>query len=395
MSLASFADNEEPRMRKMELPGFCLLLLTLVADVVPVGAKVGDPVRLDGDFATAVVVDAHSGAVLIAKDALVPRQPASMIKMLTELVILERVEKGAFALTDTVTVSARASKMGGSQVYLRAGERFLMEDLLKALTIHSANDAAAALAEHVGGSIEAFVGLMNARARELGMKDSEFHTVNGLPARRGEKPDLTTAYDMSLLARELIKHPKSLEWASQPSAPFRGGEFTLHNPNRLLGRYPGLDGLKTGYTVPAGFCLTATAVQGGARLISVVMGCPNARIRSNETARLLNRGFAFYTDVTLVAAAGLPVTTSAKVKGGTEAKVPLVYGGPLKVTVPRERETSVALQIELAPALHAPFGAGAPAGRAVAVLDGREIGSVPLVTSTAVAKGTWLDRLFR
>lgn len=382
-------------MRKMELPSLFLLLLTLFAGACPALAKSGDPLRVEGDFATAIVVDAHSGVVLAAKDALVPRQPASMIKMLTELVILERIAKGDFALTDTVTVSARASKMGGSQVYLRAGERFTMEDLLKALTIHSANDAAAALAEHVGGSIEAFVYLMNEKAAALGMKNTEIHTVNGLPARRGERPDLTTAFDMSLLARELIKHPKSLEWASQPSAPFRGGEFTLHNPNRLLGRYPGLDGLKTGYTVPAGFCLTATAEQGGARLISVVMGCSNARIRANETARLLNRGFELYTDVTLIAAAGLPVTTPARVKGGKETKVPLVYGGPLKVTVPREQEKSVALQIEVAPALRAPIVAGAPAGRAVAMLDGREIGSVPLVTSTAVAKGTWLDRLFR
>ncbi len=382
-------------MRKMELPGLCLLLLTLVAAAGTAAAKTGEPVRLEGDFAAAIVVDAHTGAVLVAKDALVPRQPASMVKMLTELVILERIETGDFALTDTVTVSARASKMGGSQVYLRAGERFTMEDLLKALTIHSANDAAAALAEHVGGSIEAFVSLMNERARALGMKNSGFHSPHGLPARRGDLPDVTTAYDMSLLARELIKHPAALAWASQPSAPFRGGEFTLHNPNRLLGRYPGLDGLKTGYTVPAGYCLTATAVRDGARLISVVMGCPSARIRASETARLLNRAFDLYTDVTLVAAAGLPVTTAAKVKGGKEGKVPLVFGGPLKVTVPREREMAVALQIELAPALRAPIDAGAAAGRAVAVLDGREIGSVPLVTSTAVAKGTWLDRLFR
>lgn len=382
-------------MRKMDLPVLFLLSLTAVTALPTMVVGAGESVRLDGDFATAVVVDAHTGEVLVAKDALVRRQPASMIKMLTELVILERIEKGDFALSDTVTVSARASKMGGSQVYLRAGERFTMEDLLMALTIHSANDAAAALAEHVGGSIEAFVALMNARAHDLGMTASEFHSVHGLPARRGEKPDLTTAYDMTLLARELIKHPLSLHWASQPSAPFRGGDFTLHNPNRLLGRYPGLDGLKTGYTVPAGFCLTATAVQNGVRLVSVVMGCPNPRIRSNETARLLNRGFALYTDVTLVAAAGLPVTTSARVKGGKEDKVPLVYGGPLKVSVPREREKAVALQIELAPDLRAPFGAGAPAGRAVAMLDGREIGSVSLVTSAAVAKGTWLDRLFR
>jgi D-alanyl-D-alanine carboxypeptidase (penicillin-binding protein 5/6) len=382
-------------MRKMTLPGLFLLLFTLLAGVTNAAAKVGDPVRLEGKFVSAIVVDAYTGAVLVAKDPLVRRQPASMIKMLTELVILERIEKGDFALTDTVVVSARASKMGGSQVYLRAGERFTMEDLLKALTIHSANDAAAALAEHVAGSMEAFIGLMNARAGTLGMKNSEVHTVNGLPARRGERPDLTTAYDMSLLARELIKHPKSLEWSSQPTAPFRGGEFILHSPNRLLGRYPGLDGLKTGYTVPAGFCLTATAVQGGARLISVVMGCSNARIRASETARLLNCAFDLYTDVTLVAAAGLPVTTPARVKGGMESRVSLVFGGPLKVTVPREREQAVVLQIEPALALRAPIGVGAPAGRAVAMLDGREIGSVPLVTSTAVAKGTWLDRLLR
>lgn len=382
-------------MRKMELPSLFLLPALIGVAIALPATTAAAPACLTGDFATAIVIDANTGSVLVAKDALVQRQPASMVKMLTELVVLDRIAEGKFALADTVTVSKRAATMGGSQVYLKPGERFTIEDLLKALVIHSANDAAAALAEHVGGSLEAFVYLMNQRAQDIGMTDSVFHTVNGLPPRRGASPDLTTAHDMALLARELLEHPESLAWASQPTAPFRDGTFTLHNPNRLLGKYPGLDGLKTGYTVPAGFCLTATAEQYGTRLISVVMGCSSARSRASETARLLDRGFAAYTDVTLVAAAGLPVATPARVSGGKVKRVDLVYGAPLKVTVPPDRQQAVALQLEFSPTLKAPLDAGAEAGRAVAILDGRELGSVPLVTSTAVAKGSWFDRLFR
>ena len=175
------------------------------------GRYAADPVAaapvMEGEYATAILMDGQTGQILAAKNPRTPRQPASMVKMMTELIVLERVAEGDLGLGDIVTVSARASKMGGSQVYLKQGETFSVEDLLMALAVHSANDAAMALAEHVAGSKEAFVDLMNARCPELGLLDTEFHSVHGLPPGSGQQPDLSTAYDQALIGRELMKHP--------------------------------------------------------------------------------------------------------------------------------------------------------------------------------------------
>ena len=378
-------------MRQTDL---ILILATTFLASVAAAAEIEPPAMIDGDFKTAIVVDADTGAVLASKDPNQRRQPASMVKMMTELIVLDRVTSGDIALTDTVMVSGIASRMGGSQVYLKQGEKFTLEELLMALSIHSANDAAVALAQYVAGSVPAFVDLMNMKAQSLGMNDTEFHTVHGLPPGRGQQPDLTTAADLATLARAVIKHPEALRWSSTKTADFRGGTFTLYNPNHLIGIFRGLDGLKTGYHGQAGYCVTATAVQRGKRLISVVMGCSTDRARATETSRLLSYGFSLYTTVTLVAEAGQPIAEPAKVEGGKTTEVALVYGEPLAVVVPKPRQSEVALTVELLPKLEAPLEAGARVGRAVAVLDGHELASVPVLTATAVAKGNWLDRLF-
>ncbi len=353
------------------------------------------PAVLKGDFASAIVIDAETGMTLVAVNERAKRQPASMLKMMTELLVLERVDKGDIRFDDPVKVSAKASRMGGSQVYLAQGEVFTVEELLHALSIHSANDAACALAEHVAGSTDAFVDLMNMRAKELGMTDSVFHSVHGLPPGRGQQPDITSARDMSLLARELIKHPHSLEWASTKTMPFRDGKFTLYNPNKLVGTYRGLDGLKTGYTGPAGFCVTATAVQMDKRLISVVMGCSSDRARANETTRLLTYGFNLYTQLPVIAADGSPLPAVLVVRGGKEKEAAVTAADSLVVSVPRNRTDDVTIEYRLPEAADAPLAAGTEVGRAVAVLDGIELGSVPVVVAEDVAKGNWLDRLFR
>jgi D-alanyl-D-alanine carboxypeptidase (penicillin-binding protein 5/6) len=201
---------------------------------------------VDGQYAAAVVIDVATGEVLMEKNAHTALPPASMVKMMTELVVLEKVATGEATLADMVTVSAHASRIGGSQAYLMQGERFSIEELLIAVAIHSANDAAVALAEHVAGTAGAFVELMNERARELGMRNTVFHSVHGLPPGRGQLSDLASAHDMALLGRELVKHPEATEWAARTDAPFRGGAFKLENKNPLVGKFPGLDGLKTG-----------------------------------------------------------------------------------------------------------------------------------------------------
>jgi len=351
------------------------------------------PVTLSGDFKSAIVIDAETGLVLVAADEAQRRQPASMLKMLTELIVLEHVAEGELKFEDQIKVSAKASQMGGSQVYLKHGEVFTVEELLHALAIHSANDAAVALAEHVAGSTDAFIDLMNMKAKDLGMSDSNFQTVHGLPPGWKQKPDLTTARDLAILGRELVKYPDALEWASTKTAPFRGGEFTLYNPNKLVGNYRGLDGLKTGYTGPAGFCVTATAIQKGKRLISVVMGCSTDKARATETTRLLTYGFNMYQQVPVIPAAGEMLPDPVAVKGGKKKKVTVAYGSSLTVSVPRHRESDIIIQNKIIEPVQAPLTLGHEVGRAVVLLDGMELGSVPIVTMEEIAKGNWLNRL--
>jgi D-alanyl-D-alanine carboxypeptidase (penicillin-binding protein 5/6) len=391
-------------MMKMDLPRTAAhalgmaLLLTFAAAALAADAPSADvspgAADMTGDFASAIVVDVESGLTLVAHEPHQQRPPASMLKMLTELIVLEQIADGGMTLDDEVEVSAKASRMGGSQVYLAHGEKFTVHELLEALAIHSANDAAVALAEYVAGSTAAFVDLMNSRARRLGMKDSEFHSVHGLPPGRGQTSDLTTAWDMSLLARELIKHPEALEWSSQETAPFRDGEFTLYNPNKLVGKYRGLDGLKTGFTEDAGFCVTATAEQNGRRLVSVVMGCSTDRARATETTRLLTFGFDQFEQVPIIAAAGEPLLEKVAVKDGKQKEVALIYGEALTVSVPRARQGDLIIRNELPDKVPAPVAAGDAVGRAVVSLDGAELGSVPINAAAEVPRGNWLERLF-
>ncbi len=359
----------------------------------PVTPEAFAPASLTGDFKSAIVIDAETGLVLVDTDSHKRRQPASMLKMMTELIVLEHVADGDIKLDDPVTVSARSSNMGGSQVYLKHGEVFPVEELLQALAIHSANDAAVALAEHVAGSVEAFVDLMNMKAQDLSMKNSEFHSVHGLPAGYGQSPDLTTAEDLAILGRELIKHPQVLQWASTKTAPFRDGKFTLYNPNKLVGKFRGLDGIKTGYTGPAGFCVTASAVQKGKRLISVVMGCSSNQARATETTRLLTFGFNAYQQVNIIPMAGEVLPEPVAVKGGKFSTVEVKYGAALSVMVPRNREDQLVVENRLPEKVEAPLPAGQEVGQAVVLLDGVELGRVPLVLAEELPKGNWWNRL--
>ncbi|MFH1842482.1 MAG: D-alanyl-D-alanine carboxypeptidase family protein [bacterium] len=375
----------------------CLLvtLMLLVTSGSAGLAETAMPAALTGKFAAAIVIDADTGEILVANNINTRRQPASMIKMLTELIVLDKVAEGDVSFTDQVTISAKASRMGGSQVYLKHNEIFTVEELLQALAIHSANDAAVALAEHVAGTTEAFVDLMNLRAAELGMRDTEIHSVHGLPASRGQKPDLTSAFDLALLGRHLIQFPEALRWSSTAKSSFRDGEFDLYNPNKLIGRFRGLDGIKTGYHKQAGFCVTASAVQKGKRLISVVMGAPTDEDRATETTRLLSYGFNLFTQVTLVEEGRTPLDERRDLKGGKQKQVAVAYVGPLVVGVPKDRIQDVLLRARFGEELVAPLEEGEEVGEGVALLDGFVLGRVPIVTIEAVAKGSWLDRLFK
>jgi D-alanyl-D-alanine carboxypeptidase (penicillin-binding protein 5/6) len=385
------------RISVMLLLSAALLMLALpvlgqTADQAP-DAESSFPASLTGDFKSALVMDAETGLILVTNNPRVRRQPASMLKMMTELLILESINEGDLKMSDEVKVSANSSNMGGSQVYLKHNEVFTVEELLQALAIHSANDAAVALAEHLSGSTEAFVDLMNMRAKDLGMTDSKFSTVHGLPPAWKQEPDLTSARDMAILGREIVKYPHALQWASTKTAPFRDGKFTLYNPNKLVGNYRGLDGIKTGFTGPAGFCVTASAVQKGKRLISVVMGCSTDKARATETTRLLSYGFNMYTQVPVFTSVGEPLPEQVAVKGGKKKIVPITYGQTLTVSVPRNREADIKIENRLQAPIQAPVTLGMEVGHAIVTLDGVELGRVPLVTTGEVAKGNWLNRL--
>ena len=243
-------------------------------------------------YVSALVIDADTGKVLFSDQADKVVYPASVLKLMNLLVILKHLEQGKLKLDDMVQITAEAAKTGGSQVYLDPKEQFPVEDLLYALAVQSANDAAVALAVHVAGSKEGFIALMNQQAAELGMKSSHFHSVHGLPPAEGQKPDETTASDLAILCRELAKRPDALKYTGTKERSFRDNKFMMRNHNHLLGTVDGCDGFKTGYYEAAGFSIAATAKRGGVRVIALVMGSKDRKVRDAKTTELLAKGFS-------------------------------------------------------------------------------------------------------
>ena len=345
-------------------------------------------------YRSAVLMDAASGTVLFEKDPHRQGPPASMTKMMLMLIVAERVRDGSLHWDDPIPTSAWASKIGGSQVYLKQGEVFSLAEMMQAIAIHSANDAAVAVAEAVAGSSEAFVDLMNERAKELGMHDTVYSSVHGLPPGKGQQADMSSAYDMATVARQLVQFPDILKWTSTKEAPFRNGTMTLTNTNRLVRETSWVDGLKTGYYAQAGFNVTATAKREGLRLISVIMGAPQKRDCFSQAAALLNRGFAEYKALVAVKKGDI-VANDVAVSGGKPHFVRVVAGGEVAVLAKRGEKRNFSLELALPGEVHAPLSANAEIGQ-VLVKDGDAvIGKVPALAADPVEKQTSLwDRLF-
>jgi D-alanyl-D-alanine carboxypeptidase (penicillin-binding protein 5/6) len=280
-----------------------LLILGILCAPVAWAARAKVESISQDPYISALVVDADTGKVLFEDHAGTMVYPASVLKMMDMLVILEQIEQGKVKLDGMVQITPEASQMGGSQIYLDPKEQFTVQDLLYALAVQSANDAAVALAIHVAGSTEGFVALMNKRAAELGMKDSHFYSVHGLPPGKGQKTDQTTARDLAILSRELAKRTDIFEYTGTKEKPIRDGNFILRNHNHLLGRVAGCDGFKTGYFQAAGFSIVATAKKGGVRIIAVVMGSKDRKVRDAKAEELLAKGFAMVPPKPEVAAA--------------------------------------------------------------------------------------------
>ena len=274
------------------------LLLFLSILFIPLICKAED-INLANNAAAGILMEASTGKILYDKDSNLKLAPASMTKIMTMLLIMEAVEDGKINLNDMILVSSNAASMGGSQVFLQPNTEIKAEELLRSIAVASANDSAVAMAEAIYGTTDAFVNKMNERCKALGCTNTNFANVHGLD----DPNHYTTAHDMALMAKELLKHEKILEYSSTYEAYLQKPDGTstwMVNTNKLIKYYNGLDGLKTGYTNNAGYCLTATAQRGGMRLISVLMKEPTSEIRNSETIDLLNYGFTNYKIKTIL-----------------------------------------------------------------------------------------------
>lgn len=270
-----------------------LLIAGLIFFSVHVTAEIPNEIPFDVNADSALLMDVATGTVLYSKNANQALPPASVTKIMTLLLFMEEVDSGNISLDDDITVSEYAASMGGSQVYLEAGESMSAEDMLKSVIISSANDAAVALAEKVAGSEEAFIGRMNERASELGMNNTHFENATGLDDDTVKH--LTSAYDIALMSRELLNHPTIMKYSTIWMDTIRDGAFGLTNTNRLIRFYDGATGLKTGSTSKAGFCMSATAMRDGLHLIAVIMGADTRDMRNEAAKQLLDYGFAKYS----------------------------------------------------------------------------------------------------
>ncbi len=346
------------------------------------------------DYKAAILIETQTGQVLFEDNAHGKVIPASLVKMMVMLLVMEQVDAGTLSLTDTITASTWASKIGGSQVYLSEGEQFPLGELLKAIAMHSANDAATAVAEHVAGSTEAFVEMMNARAKELGLNDTIFVNVHGLPPAKGQEENYTTVYDMAALGRELLKHPKVLEWTSAVEDTFRNGKFTLTNTNReLIMKYPGVDGLKTGFHSGAGFNVCATVQRDDLRLMAVVMGANAKTDRYKGVVALFNRGFTQFEKV-LVLRKGFTVGDPLLISKGKERTATLVASNNVMLLIPKGKKDAITQEVNIPiPQIPAPVEQGVRFGEVIIYLDEQEVTRVDLVTDRAIEKGNLFDRM--
>jgi D-alanyl-D-alanine carboxypeptidase (penicillin-binding protein 5/6) len=371
------------------LIAFLSILLHLVPGLsVAYASRAAAP---DINARSAVLLDAETGQVLYSKNPDEKVAPASITKIMTVLLVVEHVAEGRISLDDIVTVSAAASLMGGSQVYLRHNEKVPVRELLAAAAIRSANDACFALAEYVAGNVDDFVALMNKRASELGMENTHFANPEGL-----DNPDhYTTTRDIAVMAREAVRHPEILGWTSTWIGKMRGGTYDLFNTNRLIVSYEGADGLKTGYTDQAGYCLAGTAKREDTRLIAVVMGAGSEKERVSETAKLLDYGFGCLERVQVVEA-GAEVGT-VNVPSAARREVPVAAQASISALVSKGTAAQVAVRIEpIKEELKAPIKKGQTVGQIVAVdAYGERIGITPAVAAEDVPRASLIVRFFR
>ena len=327
----------------------------------------------------AVLMDAQSGKILFEKNAHEQRPCASITKVMTLLLVMEALDSEKIHLDDVVTASAHAASMGGSDIWLEEGEQMTVDEMIKETAVASANDAAVALAEFISGTEDDFVAAMNEKAKALGMKDTVFKNCNGLD----EEGHLTSAYDVALMSRELIKHKKIFDYTSIWLDSLRGGETQIVNTNKLLRTYDGITGLKTGTTGDTGSCITATAERNGVSLIGVILGADSGTARFKDAATLLDYGFANFETANLSLTDDLyPV----KVEDGMEAEVDVTCDESAALTLPKGEKEKVKRTVTIEESIPAPVKKGDKVGTISFTLKDEEIASFDILAADNVEK---------
>jgi D-alanyl-D-alanine carboxypeptidase (penicillin-binding protein 5/6) len=369
-------------MKEKWVISLSLVVIILFFTCLPVGATEEAEFELESE--AAVLMNAQTGELLYSKNSQLELPPASITKIMTMLLVMEDLDKGHINLTDEVTTSEKAANMGGSQIWLEPGEVMTVEEMLKAVAIVSANDACLALAEYLEGTEARFVERMNDKAKELGMENTKFYNTNGLPTNEEGQETYTTPQDIAIMSRELINYPKVLEHSSTWIDHLRDGESFLRNTNKLVRFFEGADGLKTGHTSKAGFCLSATAKRDGMRFISVVMKAPSSEVRFAEARELLSYAFSIHRSV-LVVDGGEEIGEVSVFKGAQD-RVTAVTEDKLNIVVEKGEGENIVKQSRLNEEVVAPIEQGDKIGEVVALKDGQEIDKVDLVAKEGVEK---------
>ena len=363
------------------------LLLALVLLTAPVCAA-----ELGISAPSAILMEKSTGEILYEQNAHERLAPASVTKVMTLLLVMEALEDGRIGWDDTVTASASAAAKGGSQIYLEENEQMPLRDMLKSVVVSSANDCACALAEHIAGSETAFVGMMNERAAQLGMTDTHFVNCTGLDDGADAGEHLTTAYDIALMSRELLRHEEIKQYTTIWMDTVRNGTFGLSNTNKLVRFYDGTTGLKTGFTSGAGYCLSASAERGGMELIAVVMHCDTSPHRFESAKALLNYGFSNFA---LVQPAPEEEIPAVPVTLGREEAIVPVLRETQPLLIDKAKAASVQTAVTVDESVTAPVEKGQQLGLLRVTAGNETIAELPLVAPERVEALTWWDVMVR
>ncbi|MEZ0537377.1 D-alanyl-D-alanine carboxypeptidase family protein [Caldicellulosiruptoraceae bacterium PP1] len=362
-----------------------IIILLLTFSLTNSFAENNQTQQIDIKSKSAILIDFETGKIIYEKNAHERLPLASITKVMTLLLICEAIENGKIKLDDTVTTSEHASSMGGSQVYLKEGEQMKVEELLKCVAVASANDAAVALAEHIAGSEQSFVYMMNKKAKELGMNDTNFVNACGLDADN----HYSSAYDIAIMSRELLKHQWIQKYLTIWMDTIRNGSFGLTNTNRLVRHYKGTTGVKTGSTGKALFCVSASAKRNGLHLICVIMGANDSKTRFSEATKLLDYGFAYYTLY-------YPYTKNTKigtvkVKNGLEDYVDAVIKNDVKLLLNRGEESRITKEIKIEKEVNSPVKKDQLLGKVEFYIDGKLIAKTDVIASKEIKRKTLFD----